>query len=82
MGLRGCPRAHAWFPVLPDDDLFSDQSIIDMSRLLDAPAGKFGFVQRRGADFVLSETVAEKLLAYPWPGNVRSCEMLSSGHSL
>jgi hypothetical protein len=46
----------AWFPVLPDDDSFSDQSIIDMSRLLHAPAGKFGFIQRRGADFVLSET--------------------------
>jgi hypothetical protein len=45
-----------WFDVLPDDDPFSDQSIIDMSRLLHTPAGKFGFVQRRAADFVLSET--------------------------
>ena len=45
-----------WFDVLPDDDPFSEQSIIDMSRLLHTPAGKFGFVQRRGADFVFSES--------------------------
>lgn len=45
-----------WFQVLPDDDAFSDESIIDMSRLLHRPAGKFGFVERRGDAFVLSET--------------------------
>ena len=47
-----------WFPVYPDDDAFSDKSIIDMRSLVDQttgiPAGKFGFVQRKGEDFILS----------------------------
>jgi len=45
-----------WFRVMPDDDPFSPESIIDVSRLLDTPAGKFGFVQRKGSQLVLSET--------------------------
>ena len=49
-------KPDSWFPVLPDDDEFSPASIIDMSGLMHAPAGKFGFVQRKGAGFVLSET--------------------------
>ena len=43
-----------WFPILPDDDEFSDESIIDMSGLLHTPAGKFGFVQRKGNALVFS----------------------------
>ncbi len=49
-------KADSWFPVLPDDDPFSEESIIDMSRLVPAPAGQFGFVQRRGADLVFSQS--------------------------
>ena len=45
-----------WFPVLPDDDAFSEKSITDMSHLLHRPAGKLGFVQRRGSAFVLEKT--------------------------
>jgi len=45
-----------WFPVFPDDDAFSERSIIDMSRLLHRPAGKLGFVQRKGSAFVLEKT--------------------------
>ena len=57
----GGPAAVApdtWFPVFPDDDAFSDKSIIDMRSLVDQttgiPAGKFGFVQRKGEEFVFS----------------------------
>jgi hypothetical protein len=49
----------AWFPVYPDDDAFSDRSIIDMRSLVDQttgiPAGKYGFVQRKGEALVFSD---------------------------
>jgi hypothetical protein len=48
----------AWFPVNSDDDAFSKESIIDMRSLINqttgVPAGKFGFVQRKGKNFVFS----------------------------
>ena len=39
-----------WFPVVFDEDAFSDQSVIDMSKYIEAPAGKYGFLNRSGAD--------------------------------
>ena len=39
-----------WFPVVMDDDEFSEESVIDMSSLIPRPAGKFGFLKRDGAD--------------------------------
>ncbi len=39
-----------WFPLLPDDDTFSPESVIDMSKLVPAPAGQFGFVRAAGKD--------------------------------
>ena len=48
--------ADTWFKVIPDDDQFSDESIIDMTHLLHRPAGQFGFVQRKNEAFVYSET--------------------------
>ncbi|MDB5388339.1 MAG: Endo-beta-mannanase, partial [Planctomycetaceae bacterium] len=40
-----------WFPVVLDDDPLSSDSVIDISRLVDAPAGKFGSLKRQGAAF-------------------------------
>ena len=37
-----------WFPLLADDDTFDPRSIIDMSRLIPAPAGQFGFLKAVG----------------------------------
>ncbi|MEE3179480.1 MAG: hypothetical protein VX317_07335, partial [Verrucomicrobiota bacterium] len=37
-----------WFPFIADDDPFSKDSVIDVSRLVDAPAGKHGFLKREG----------------------------------
>jgi hypothetical protein len=37
-----------WFPVTLDDDPFSAASVIDVSRLIEAPAGKHGFLKRDG----------------------------------
>lgn len=37
-----------WFPVVFDVDPLSPESRIDISRLVDAPAGKHGFLQRDG----------------------------------
>ncbi len=38
-----------WFPVIYDDDPFSPRSVIDMSSLVESPAGKYGYLKRDGA---------------------------------
>ncbi len=47
--------ADTWFPIMPDDDWFMEESIIDMTDLVHKPAGKHGFLRRRGKDFVFSQ---------------------------
>ena len=37
-----------WFPVVFNDDRFSEASVIDMSKYIEAPAGQHGFLQRDG----------------------------------
>jgi len=37
-----------WFPVIFDDDPLSPDSVIDMSHLIEAPAGEKGFLKRDG----------------------------------
>jgi hypothetical protein len=49
-GPIGRSKPDEWFPVVFDDDVFSDKSIIDMSALVEAPAGKYGFLKRAGSD--------------------------------
>ena len=39
-----------WFPLLPDEDSFSPESVIDMSKLVPAPAGQFGPLKATGKD--------------------------------
>ncbi len=39
-----------WFPLMPDDDTFSPESVIDMSALNHTPAGKFGPIIADGKD--------------------------------
>lgn len=39
-----------WFPVVFDDDVFSPESVIDVSATIEAPAGGHGFLKRSGAD--------------------------------
>jgi len=52
----GAPRRpDEWFPVLPDDDQFSPESIIDMRSLIPNPAGKFGFLHRKGEYLVFEK---------------------------
>jgi hypothetical protein len=38
-----------WFPLLADEDPFSPDSVIDMSALMEAPAGKYGPVIAKGS---------------------------------
>lgn len=45
-GKLGPAASDEWFPVAFDADAFSPDSIIDMSRLVEAPAGKHGFLKR------------------------------------
>ena len=37
-----------WFQAFFDDDAFSERSVIDISHLVEAPAGKYGFLKRDG----------------------------------
>ena len=39
-----------WFPLLADEDPFNPASVIDLSRLIPAPAGQFGFLRAAGKD--------------------------------
>jgi hypothetical protein len=50
-----------WFPLLADDDTFDPRSIIDMSRLIPAPAGKFGFVKAAGDKLAFDSAQKEPL---------------------
>jgi hypothetical protein len=43
-----------WFPLIADDDTFSPESVIDMSALIEAPAGKHGPVIAKGSDLVFA----------------------------
>lgn len=43
-----------WFPLLADEDTFSPESVIDMSALIESPAGKHGAVIAKGADLVFA----------------------------
>ncbi len=46
----GTVSPDAWFRVVADVDQFSDKSLIDMSKLIPAPAGQFGFLKREGKE--------------------------------
>ncbi len=47
---KGALKPDTWFPVLGMEDEFSTESVIDMSNLVEAPAGKYGFLTRKGED--------------------------------
>lgn len=49
------PGPPTWFVLQPDDDTFDPRSIIDVSHLLHKPAGKFGFISRKGASFMRAD---------------------------
>lgn len=50
------PDTSDWFEItsLPDAKALHG-SVLDVSRMLDAPAGKHGFINRRGEDFVFDD---------------------------
>lgn len=47
-----------WFPVIMDHDPLSEDSVIDVSHLVEAPAGEYGFLQRDGADLRFERAAA------------------------
>ncbi len=47
-----------WFPLLADEDTFDPRSVIDMSRLVPAPAGQFGFLKANGKDLKFEKASA------------------------
>lgn len=47
-----------WFPLLADEDTFNPASVIDMSHLIPAPAGQFGFLKAAGKDLRFEQAPA------------------------
>lgn len=45
-----------WFPLLAGEEQFSPKSVIDLSSLILAPAGQFGFLQSAGKDLRFSKS--------------------------
>ena len=54
------PGPDDWFILMAGPDQHSPNSIIDMSRLIEKPAGKHGFLKRKGKDFVFEDGTAVK----------------------
>ena len=46
--LTAAGKPDEWFPLLADEDTFDPRSVIDMSRLVPAPAGQLGFLHAAG----------------------------------
>lgn len=69
-----------WFPIIADYDKFSKKSVIDLSRLIDAPAGKFGFLKRvkGNLEFDKSRKVVKFWGVGGSPGNLTPAEMHSA----
>ncbi len=49
------PGPDDWFMLMAGPDRHSPDSIIDMSHLIEKPAGKRGFLKRQGKDFLFEE---------------------------
>ena len=49
------PEPDEWFALMAGPDPHAAESIIDMSHLIDAPAGTHGFLQSQGKDFVFAD---------------------------
>ncbi|MDT8302858.1 MAG: hypothetical protein RQ760_15360 [Sedimentisphaerales bacterium] len=54
------PGPDDWFMLMAAPDQFSKDSIIDMSSLIEKPAGTHGFLRRQGKDFVFENGAAVK----------------------
>lgn len=54
------PGPDDWFMLMAGPDRHSPDSIIDMSHLIEIPAGKHGFLKRDGKDFVFEDGIAIK----------------------
>ena len=48
-------RPDEWFPLMVDEDPLSPESVIDMSRRIEAPAGKHGPIIANGKDLVFAD---------------------------
>jgi len=54
------PGPDDWFILMSGPDRHSPDSIIDMSRLVEKPAGKHGFLKRDGKDFAFEDGTSVK----------------------
>jgi len=57
------PKPDDWFILMAGPDSYSPDSIIDISYLIDKPAGRHGFLKRLGKDFVFEDGTKVKFWA-------------------
>jgi hypothetical protein len=57
------PGPDDWFMLMAGPDPYSPDSIIDMSYLIEKPAGQHGFLKRHGKDFTFEDGTAVKFWA-------------------
>ncbi|TKJ38167.1 MAG: hypothetical protein CEE38_05260 [Planctomycetes bacterium B3_Pla] len=70
------PRPDDWFMLMAGPDQHSPDSIIDMSRLIEKPAGTRGFLKRQGKDFVFEDGPPVKF----WGVDAGMSETIQSQH--
>ncbi len=70
------PGPDDWFMLMAGPDPHSPESIIDMSHLIEKPAGLHGFLKRDGKDFAFEDGTAVKF----WGVDAGISETLQSQH--
>ena len=66
-----------WFPVLADDDTFDASSVIDMTLLTEAPAGKHGPIIAKGSELVFTNKPDQAIKLWGVNGSVEGAKNLS-----
>jgi len=70
------PGSDDWFMLMAGPDPHSPESIIDMSYLIEKPAGTHGFLKREGKDFAFEDGTAVKF----WGVDAGMSETIQSQH--
>ena len=63
-----------WFPLLADDDTFAADSVIDMTKLTEAPAGKHGPIIAKGSELVFTNKPGQAIKLWGVNGSVEAAK--------
>ena len=77
---QGAAGPADWFPLLADDDTFSPASVIDMTVLTEAPAGKHGPIIGEGSKLVFARKPGAAVKLWGVNGSVEAANKLTREH--